>query len=277
MTKQIVLVAGHASSGRRRHLEDVLVALGLALDGRATYGRGRSELHDHQEGVSLDAVIVQIAKYGVSLTLATQTLRALASFDQYGELRAKVFGNTDHLFVFNCSAEDARLLAPELGSPLEPADLIELGDYQCYARLSHAGERLPTFHLRLDTPPAPDPVLRALLVDRSDERYGRRPSEVAAARDALLDRIARMAQPKPEEAVKTDAGGRRQTDPDNGRLMPTSAGDIPRATSRSRRSDHRQAKPKKTTARAAQLNLRLAEVPIAAGIVTPANQEEASK
>ena len=189
------------------------------------------------------AILAELAKYGASLTLATQTLGALASFDRDGELRAKVFGNTDHLFAFNCSAEDARLLAPELGAPLEPADLIELGDYQCYARLSHAGERLPTFHLRLDSPPAPDPVLRALLVARSDERYGRKPAEVAAARGALLDRMARLAQPQAAEPThQTDTGGQRQTDPDNGRLMPTSAGQVTGPPLRSSRSDHRQRK-----------------------------------
>ena len=46
----------------------------------------------------------------------------------------------DHLFAFNCSADDARSLALELGAPIEPADLVELGDYQCYARLSSGGE-----------------------------------------------------------------------------------------------------------------------------------------
>jgi hypothetical protein len=203
------------------------------------------------------AILAELAKYGASLTLATQTLGALASFDHDGELRAKVFGNTDHLFVFNCSAEDARLLAPELGAPLEPADLVELGDYQCYARLSHKGERLPTFHLRLDSPPAPDPVLRALLVARSDARYGRQPAEVAAARVSLLDRMARLAHPKPVDQPQSDAGGQRQRDPDNGRLAPASAGQLTRPPVRARRSDHRQGKAA-TVAPAAQLHLQLA-------------------
>ena len=146
---------------------------------------------------------------------------------------------------------------------LEAADLIELGDYQCYARLSHAGERLPTFHLRLDSPPAPDPVLRALLVARSDERYGRQPGEVAAARGALLDRMARLAQPQAAEPTHTDTGGQRQTDPDNGRLMPTSAGQVTGPPLRSSRSDNRQGKPGKNAAPLAQLNLQLAAVPAA--------------
>jgi hypothetical protein len=214
------------------------------------------------------AILAELAKYGASLTLATQTLGALASFDRDGELRAKVFGNTDHLFAFNCSAEDARLLAPELGAPLDPADLVELGDYQCYARLSHAGERLPAFHLRLDPPPDPDPVLRALLVTRSDERYGRHPAEVAAARGALLDRMARLGQPRAVEPAHSDTGGRRQTDPENGRLAPASAGQLSGRSARSGRSEHRQGNTGGTAA-AAQLNLQLIDAPGTPGATSP--------
>jgi hypothetical protein len=203
------------------------------------------------------AILAELAKYGASLTLATQTLGALASFDRDGELRAKVFGNTDHLFAFNCSSEDARLLAPELGAPLEPADLVELGDFQCYARLSHRGERLPAFHLRLDPPPSSDSVQRAILVARSDERYGRHPAEVAAARGALLDRMSQLAQPKATEPTHSDTGGRRKNDPDNGRLPPASAGQLTGPPVRSRRTDHR---PDKTGGirPPAQLSLHLA-------------------
>ena len=38
-------------------------------------------------------------------------------------LRNAVFANLDHLFAFNCSAEDARQLALELGAPIEPAEM----------------------------------------------------------------------------------------------------------------------------------------------------------
>jgi hypothetical protein len=96
------------------------------------------------------ALLAELAKYGASLTLATQTLGALVGPSGERHLLDAVFGNTDHLFAFNCAATDAKVLAPELGAPVEPADLVELGDFQCYARLSHRGERLPSFSLRLD-------------------------------------------------------------------------------------------------------------------------------
>jgi len=169
------------------------------------------------------SILAELAKYGASLTLATQTLGALASFDRDGELRARVFGNVDHLYAFNCSADDARVLVPELGAPLEIADLVELGDYQCYARLGHEHERLPAFHLRLDPPPASDPVVGSLLADQSRRRYGREPAQVTADRDALLERIASMSRP---HIVDTDEGGRSRSDPGNGRLPPASTGNL---------------------------------------------------
>src|SRR5437660_8060041 len=96
-----------------------------------------------------EAFLAELAKYGASLVLATQSLGALDEVDPARGLRHAVFSNVDHLFAFNCSAEDAALLAPELGAPLQAADIVELGDHQCYARLTYQGERLPSFHIRL--------------------------------------------------------------------------------------------------------------------------------
>src|SRR5207302_11297805 len=120
-----------------------------------------------------EAFLAELAKYGASLVLATQSLGALDTVDPQRGLRNTVFANVDHLFAFNCSAEDARALALELGAPIEPADLVELGDYQCYARLSHLGERLAAFHLRLDPPPDGDPSVAEMLAACSAMRYGR--------------------------------------------------------------------------------------------------------
>jgi Helicase HerA, central domain len=151
------------------------------------------------------ALLAELAKFGASLTLATQTLGALAAVGSDQELLYAVFGNVDHIFAFNCAASDARVLAPELGAPLEPADLVELGDYQCYARLSHQGERLPAFHLRLDPPPAPDPVVRDLLAATSAACYGRDAQSVATDRDALLDRMAQLARSKSSQSGDGEA------------------------------------------------------------------------
>jgi hypothetical protein len=168
-----------------------------------------------------EAFLAELAKYGASLVLATQSLGALDTVDPQRGLRNTVFANVDHLFAFNCSAEDARALALELGAPIEPADLVELGDYQCYARLSSGGERLPAFHLRLDSPPVADSVVRDLVAAASGTRYGRDAAVVADDRAAMLERLEVQAW-----SESSHAGGRSNTDPEGGRIPPASAGTV---------------------------------------------------
>jgi hypothetical protein len=60
------------------------------------------------------ALLAELAKYGAWLTLATQTLGALVGPSGDHHLLDAVFGNTDHLFAFNCAAEQAIGLLIEL-------------------------------------------------------------------------------------------------------------------------------------------------------------------
>ncbi|MBV9583094.1 MAG: TraM recognition domain-containing protein, partial [Chloroflexi bacterium] len=159
------------------------------------------------------ALLAELGKYGASLTLATQTLGALERSNGDQHLLQAVFGNVDHLFAFNCAAADARVLAPELGAPLDAADLVELGDYQCYARLSYQGERLPAFHLRLDPPSVGDAVVRDLLASSSALRYGRDARHVAANREVLLDRVAQLGRARAAQGT-----GQALDDPGKGAL-----------------------------------------------------------
>ena len=113
------------------------------------------------------------------MVLATQTLSRLdrlTDAQRTRDLRAAVFSNLDGLFAFHASAEDAAYLAEELGGGLDAQDLLELGHYQCYARLTDArtGERLPTFSVQLGPPPvSADPAWPIGLAAASAERYGR--------------------------------------------------------------------------------------------------------
>src|SRR5205085_10363569 len=93
---------------------------------------------------------------------ATRTLARLGRLtegDRTRDLRAAVFSNLDGLFAFHTSAEDPEYLAEELGGGLNKQDVLELGHYQCYARLTdvRTGERLPAFSMRLEAPPVGDP------------------------------------------------------------------------------------------------------------------------
>jgi hypothetical protein len=158
-------------------------------------------------GADYEGILAELNKYGANLVLATQSLtRLLALGQEEGRgLRATVFANLDGLFAFNCSAEDAEYLVPELGGALDEQDLIELGEHQCYARISSGGKRLPTFSVHLDSPAGPDEALRDELARASAGRYGRPVEAVEADRQAALERVLRLRARHVEVALTAAA------------------------------------------------------------------------
>jgi hypothetical protein len=142
-------------------------------------------------GADYESILAELNKYGANLVLATQSLARLLALgrEEGAGLRATVFANLDGLFAFNCSAEDAEYLVPELGGAIDEQDLMELGEHQCYVRLSSAGKRLPTFWVHLDPPEQPDSQLGAALIQQSAERFGRNADLVEADRRADVSRI----------------------------------------------------------------------------------------
>lgn len=172
-------------------------------------------------GADYELILGELRKYGANLILATQSLARLAALDaeHTRALRPTVFASLDGLFAFQTSAEDARYLVPELGDELDEQDLVELGEHQCYVRISAGGERLPVFSVRLDPPPADDPVLREKLAVASARRYGR-------------DRAA------VEETIRTALGQAEMIEPaatDEVPVEPAAAADADRADRGSRR------------------------------------------
>jgi len=145
-------------------------------------------------GADYEQVFGELSKYGANMMLATQTLARLDRLtegDRTRDLRAAVFSNLDGLFAFHTSAEDAEYLAEELGGGLNKQDVLELGHYQCYARLTdvRTGERLPAFSVRLDAPPVGDVDIAAQLARESAERYGREALEVELDLQRAADRV----------------------------------------------------------------------------------------
>ncbi|MBI3969844.1 MAG: hypothetical protein HY332_01025 [Chloroflexi bacterium] len=143
-------------------------------------------------GADYESYLAELAKFGANAVLATQGLGRLDALDKKEEgraLRPTIFSNIDGLWAFQVSAEDARYLVHELGGGLEVDDLVELGDHQCYARLSVDGEKLPTFSVHLDPPPASDASLADKLAFRSARQYGRPRTEVEECLPTAMTRI----------------------------------------------------------------------------------------
>src|SRR5260370_13359123 len=155
------------------------------------------------------------------MLLATQTLSRLdrlTAAQRTRNLRGSVCSNLDGLFAFHISAEDATYLAEELGGGLDAQDLLELGHFQCYARLTDArtGERLPTFSVQLDPPPESNEHLAVRLACLSAERSGRDALDVELDLQSALERIRGPRRPaeideadestKPPEPAAPDSG-----------------------------------------------------------------------
>jgi len=174
-------------------------------------------------GADYEQVFGELSKYGANMILATQTLARLdrlTEADRTRDLRAAVFSNLDGLFAFHTSAEDARYLAPELGGGLDEQDVLELGYYQTYARLTdvRTGERLPAFSVRLDPPPEGDRRLAARLARASAERYGRDALDVALDLQAAIERV--RGPTRPLGGTPPDADDYPESSPHEGALAP---------------------------------------------------------
>lgn len=151
-------------------------------------------------GIDYQTMLAELRKYGGSFALATQSLTYLDRLDHGSRtLRATVLSNIDHLFAFAMSGDDARLLHLD---GVGPEDITGLPDYECYARLSLHGRRLPLFSLRLFPAPQPDAQQQQRVRERSQQRAGRRPVEDV---DALLEQ-SRLRQltlkPEPKKRHK---------------------------------------------------------------------------
>ncbi len=145
--------------------------------------------------VDYPRMLSELGKYGASFTLVTQSLAKLDAIDR--ELVPTILSNCDGLTTFQCSAEDARRLLPELGSGLEVEDLVSLDDFSAYARWWDGFARPPAFTLNVDPPPAHDPERVVALAQRSAERHGR-PREVVSAevRRVIAERSRQIRRSK---------------------------------------------------------------------------------
>ena len=190
-------------------------------------------------GADYEAMLAELAKYGANLILATQSLARLEALDREYErsLRAIVFANLDGLFAFHTSADDAEYLVRELGGDVAIPDLVEMGDYQCYVKLSVGGERLPPFSVRLDQPPVSDSRGSQELAAASATRYGRDGRQVEADLERFMQRTGRAAPD--DEATKvekpTGTGAALET---NG--APTKKKSKPRSRTKKERPGQRQ-------------------------------------
>jgi hypothetical protein len=118
---------------------------------------------------SFATILSEARKYRVSLTLSHQYLAQVEE-----QTLAAVFGNIGTLIAFQVGAQDAEILAEQLGGDLTPKDLLQLPRFQAYVRLLIDGHPSRPFSLRTLPPPATQDRHRPTVIRRtSRQRYAR--------------------------------------------------------------------------------------------------------
>jgi energy-coupling factor transporter ATP-binding protein EcfA2 len=92
-------------------------------------------------------MLSEVRKVGLSVTLANQYLHQLPS-----SIQAAVLGNVGTIISFRTGPEDARLLTRIFGNEIDPADIMNLPNYQLYVRLLIGGEPSRVFSGRVMRP-----------------------------------------------------------------------------------------------------------------------------
>ena len=111
-------------------------------------------------------------KYRLSLVLANQYL---AQMDE--ATMGAVFGNVGSLLVFQVGAQDAEVLAEQLGGDATPQDLMALPRYRAYARLLVDGMPSRPFSMETMPPPRTAGRGRAEIVRRTSRHRYARPAD----------------------------------------------------------------------------------------------------
>jgi hypothetical protein len=100
-------------------------------------------------GDALSTILAEGRKFGLTLTLANQSLSQIGGTSN-GALGSAALANAGNLLLFRLGAPDALTLSPWLDHPERWRDLCNLPDYRCHARLLQDG-RPVNLPLRLRT------------------------------------------------------------------------------------------------------------------------------
>ena len=115
-------------------------------------------------GVDYESMLSELAKFGASFVLATQSLSRLAELSP--TMQDTLLANVSCLAVFQVAASDARQLIGELDrNRVEEEDLVSLPVHHCYVWATTGGQRLPTYSLAVRKPRDGDPAVAKRIKD----------------------------------------------------------------------------------------------------------------
>ncbi|MDE2824024.1 MAG: type IV secretory system conjugative DNA transfer family protein, partial [Chloroflexota bacterium] len=158
-------------------------------------------------GVDYESMLGELGKFGASLFLATQGLDKLD--DLSPTLRGTLLSNVGCLAVFQVAAEDARLLAWELGKDrISEDDIISQRVHHCYVRATVGEERLTAFSMDVMAPERGRPEI-ASRVKAGTVDYTGSPEEMAA-REAEAEKLVEQFRAELEARQDEDGEAPKQ-------------------------------------------------------------------
>lgn len=147
-----------------------------------------------------ESVLAEARKYQLGLVLAHQHIGQLSAFNiatgQIEDRAARaVFGNAGTMIVFRVGLNDAKALAGEMGSPLDPdnpEDLENLRNYYAIVKTLIDGEVYPPFTVKTLLPTTPENAAIANAIrQESLEKYG---TPAVQVEEAIRERARRMME-----------------------------------------------------------------------------------
>jgi hypothetical protein len=117
---------------------------------------------------SIAQILSEARKYRLCLVLAHQFIAQLKD-----EISKAVFGNVGSLIAFRVGPEDGEFLEKQFEPVFKSNDLVNVDNYQCFARLLMNNELTKPFNMKTIPPTHGDQEVANALKELSRLRFGR--------------------------------------------------------------------------------------------------------
>ncbi|MCW1888678.1 MAG: type IV secretion system DNA-binding domain-containing protein [Candidatus Moranbacteria bacterium] len=130
---------------------------------------------------SIAQILSEARKYKLTLVLAHQFIGQLKE-----DISKAVFGNVGSLVTFRVGPDDAEFLEKQFAPVFTAADIVNVDNYQCFARLLMNNELTKPFNMKTFPPTQGSREIAVALKELSRLRYGR---DTNLVNQEILDRL----------------------------------------------------------------------------------------
>ncbi|MFH1347013.1 MAG: type IV secretory system conjugative DNA transfer family protein, partial [Spirochaetota bacterium] len=130
---------------------------------------------------SISTILSEARKYGLNLTVAHQFIAQLNE-----KIKDSIFGNVGSIISFRVGPQDAEFLAKQFSQAFNENDLMNIDNFNAYAKILINGQTSKPFNIRTVAPEAGDSEVGERLKEASRQKYGRDRQEVE---DEILKRL----------------------------------------------------------------------------------------